>query len=100
MDNKDIHKNYSESEIRDFLGQELEKADVADINLLEEKIKRYNELLKYAKRREVLLSIIKGKNWTEWDISDHVPYNKETYFSFIGTEKEYNKLVKKLSTND
>jgi hypothetical protein len=100
MDNKNIHRNYEENEIRDFLARELELSESGNIKLLEEKIERFKELLKGAKRRKVLLSIIKGKNWIEWDISEYVPYNKETYFPFIGTKEEYNKLVKKLSDSE
>ena len=99
MKNEEIHKGYSQSEIRDFLSQGLEASRIGGgigVKYIEGEIERFQILLRDAKKYEAIIQLIEDKNWEEWDIEDIIPYDRETYFSFIGTEEEYNKLIKNL----
>lgn len=102
MKNEEIHRGFSQSEIRDFLSQELRDArmeggvGISSVKYIEEQVEKYQKLLKCAKKFQSLKQIIEDKNWGEWDIEDVISYNRETYFSFIGTEEEYYKLMKAL----
>ena len=100
--NKDIHKSYSQQEIRDYLAKELELNGgiFVSIEYIEEQIEKYQEFLKQRKNYESVLCLIKEKGWEDWDVSEYVPYNKETYFPFIGTEDEFNKLLELVKKGD
>ena len=103
MKNKDIHKGFNQSEIRDFLSRELRDSeerggiggDYAE-EYLEKQIESMKKTLKYVKKTNALRLLVKEMNWEEWDISD----NRGTYFSFIGTKEEYNKLVEVLKEEE
>ena len=104
MKNEEIHKGFNQSEIRDLLARELRDSkkrggiggDYTE-KYLEEQIESMKETLKYVRKTNALQLLVEEMGWEEWDISEYVPYNEETYFSFIGTEKEYNELAKILN---
>ncbi len=99
MENKDIHNWLSDKEIRDFLGKELNKSHVlASIEFLEQEIKKLQEMLEKRKRYLVVQSLISEKGWNDFDISDEISYNSETYFPFIGTLDEYDELIAKIES--
>ena len=97
MHNSDIHKNFDRSGVRDFLAQELERAQAAsggaNVEWLMAEIKRYEELLIAAQHLKATIALMEVCGWTDWDISPDVPYDKETYFPFVGTEEEYTDLL-------
>jgi len=97
MHNLDIHKKFDRSDVRDFLAQELERAQAgsggAQVEWLMAEIKRYEELLISAQHLKATIELMEVCGWTDWDISDEVPYNSETYFPFVGTEEEYADLL-------
>ena len=101
MKNEDIHKGFSQSDIRDSLAYELRDSrmrlepGIISTKYIERKIERLQNLLKYTKKYISTCQKIEDKGWKEWRIP-YIPYNKETYFPFIGTEEEYNKLMKAL----
>lgn len=98
MKNENIHEGLSQQEIRDYLAKELELNGgmYVSIKYIEEQIGKYQEFLKQRKNYESVLCLIKEKGWEDWDVSEYVPYNKEAYFPFIGTEEEFNKLLELL----
>ena len=104
--NENIHEDFSQQEIRDYLAKELELNGgiYVSIEYIEEQIEKYQEYLKQSKNYECVLCLIKERGWEDWDVSEYVPYNKETYFPFIGTEEEFKKLLellrKKVNKND
>lgn len=96
--NENIYGGFSQQEIRDYLAKELELNGgiYVSIEYIEEQIEKYQEYLKQRKNYESVLCLIKDKGWEDWDVSEYVPYNKETYFPFIGTEDEFTKLLELL----
>lgn len=96
--NENIHEDFTQKEIRDYLAKELELfgGTFVSIKYIEEQIEKFHELLKQRKNYESVFCLIKEKGWEDWDVSDYVSYNKETYFPFIGTEDEFNKLLELL----
>ena len=93
--NEDIHEDFSQQEIRDYLAKELELFGgvYVSIEYIEEQIEKYQEYLKQRKNYESVLHLIKERGWEDWDVSEYVPYDKETYFPFVGTEDEFTKLI-------
>ncbi len=97
MENKDIHNGLPNKGIRDFLSIQLEKSMIASqVKDIEEQIKYLQTQLNLAKIREAVLQLIKNNGWTNFDCSEIVKYNDETYFSFVGTEEEFKKLENKI----
>lgn len=103
MNNKDIHNNLVDKEIRDFLSQELSKEHFCgkqDVIRIEKQIKQLNEELLRAERGAAVDLLIKKQGWKLFDISYDVFYDEKTYFCFVGTEKEYIQLIKKIETSE
>ena len=107
MNNKSIHEGLSQKEIRDFLAQQLRqgerKGGLTSREDVEDQIRRLQVLLKSIKKVEMMRTLIEEKGWKEWDASDYILYDRESYFPFVGTEEEYNKfleLVKKRGKED
>lgn len=97
--NENIHEGFSQQEIRDFLAQELrdlEKEGVPSVEYAKRQIEIFQNMLKYAKKADAVRCLIEEKGWKEWDVSDDIPYNRETYFSFVGTEEEFKRLLELL----
>ena len=103
MKNEEIHREFTQQEIRDFLSQELEASRIGGgigVKYIEGEIERFQVLLRDAKKYEAIIQIIEDKNWKEWEISEDIPYDRENYFPFIGTKEEYNKLMKILKKEE
>ena len=100
MKNEDIHKRFNQKEIRDFLAQELRESQkeggFVSVEYAEEQIKHFQDILKYAKKFEATKCLMIEKGWEDWDITDYILYDRETYFPFVGTEEERNKLLETL----
>lgn len=96
--NENIHEDFSQKEIRNYLAKELELNGgiYVSIKYIEKQIEEFKKLLKQRENYESVLHLIKEKGWEDWDVSEYVPYNKETYFPFIGTEDEFNKVLELL----
>ncbi len=102
MENKDIHNDFSEKEIRDYLSKQYRKERYnchwnTDINFLKKEIEEHRKMLESAIAYNVLGVLIKNKGWKIFDISDDVKYNEESYFEFIGTEEEFKELINKIN---
>lgn len=103
MKNEDIHKGLFQTDIRDFLAREYERSWTiggGDIAFLEKEIAELQDMLTKAKKRQAIRLLIESQGWEDWDVSDEVPYNSSTYFPFVGTEEEYDVLIKELKGND
>lgn len=106
MKNEDIHKSFYQSEVRDFLAQELRNAQRkwgGPSDILETKIKELQERLRYSKKVEAVEALLEEhnwENWENWDVSDDVSYHSETYFSFVGTKEEFRELEKQLEEEE
>ena len=104
MKNSDIHNHLSKKEVRDFLGKQLvhcyRNGAMTDTAWLESKIKEYQSSLDLAYQYNAILKLIAGQVWQEWDVSENVPYDSESYFCFIGTAEEYEDLLKRIEAED
>lgn len=107
MKNEDIHAEFSSEDIRTYLAKELRIAmehggatGKAGIKILEKKLEEIQETIKACRRFVVVSEMIEERGWTDWDVTDNIPYNREKYFPFIGTGKEYNILLEKLSEGE
>lgn len=95
MKNEDIHKGIPQAGIRDFLSNAYERTwTPGTVSSLEKEIEELQERLVTAKKHRAAYELIESQGWEDWDVSDEVPYNAGTYFPFVGTEKEYNALLK------
>lgn len=96
MLNKDIHNELDKKEVRDFLGQFLCKERLlgraTEIEYLEKELEIIKERLIHCRNHQAIIQLIESNEWEEFDISDEVPYDKDTYFPFIGTKEEYETL--------
>ena len=120
MKDIDIHNGLPEQELRDFFSQELVKSWVSEIhNKKATPIFQNEDPIKWAiedaeahaeyhqkrveilKNRHAIVRLIKERGWQEFDVSDHVLnlYAVEMKMNFIGTETEYNNLIKKLEND-
>ena len=102
MENKDIHKDFCDREVRDFLARELTQSRIKcgfiSVEYAEKQIREFQHVLKHARKVRAIEYLIAEKRWEEYDISDEIiRYNKETYFPFIGTKEEYDKLMQQLN---
>lgn len=93
MKNEEIHRGFSQSEIRDFLAQELRESQkeggFVSVEYAEDQIKHFQKF-------EATKYLMTEKGWEDWDITDYILYDRETYFPFVGTEEERNKLLETL----
>ncbi len=100
MENKDIHNGLDKKEIRDFLAQLTHKESflgrLSEINFLEKELEKIKERLIHCKNHKATLTLIELNGWKKFDLSDVIPYNKDTYFPFVGTEKEFELFMKRM----
>ena len=100
MINEDIHNGLDKKEIHDFLGQwswrEGFLGRASEIEYLEKELERIKERLIHCRNHQAVIALIKSNDWKEFDVSEHVPYNNDTYFLFIGTKEEFEFLEKKV----
>ena len=116
MKNSEIHNGFSQKEIRDFLSLQLKRIyndecenkkeihpysnfDPLEWSIIEaqEQIRYNQKKIELIREKIAILKLIKNNKWQEFDVSDYVIKDKKSYMSFIGTEKEYNKLMLKLT---
>lgn len=106
MKNESIHDGFDKSEIRNFLSKKLRmdkscayrdwgtgQLENESTELLIEE-KKLREKIEYNKEMVVIKKLISSMGWGIFDVSDYVEYTKESYFSFLGTEKEVRELIK------
>ena len=98
MDNKDIHKNLPNEVVRDMLAPMLGHSYLGEVEFIEKKLKELNNDLLIAKNAAAAMQLIDSSGWEIFDISDEIPYNSKTYFPFIGTQEEYDALLKALES--
>ena len=100
MKNENIHNNLPQKELRDFLSKYERKEGLlgghSKIEDIEKEIKELQEKLKHIIIHQTILNSIRSIGWKLFDISDDIPYDKDNYFPFIGTDEEYNLFMKKL----
>jgi hypothetical protein len=120
MKNSDIHKGLVDKEIRDFLSmslvriyedtQKIVRIDLdfdntpydMRIKTTKEEIRYLQEHLKVYEDTRAVLTLIFGKGWQEFDVSNDTVNNLSSglFMSFIGTKKEYDNLIKKINKNE
>lgn len=116
MKNSEIHKGLLNENVRNFLANELrdfydnevknKKEQIPNMeNAFDWVIKDAEAIIEFNKRRieyliarKGLYSIIKKYGWEEHDVSDYISLDTgyDLCLAFIGTEEEYNQLMKKL----
>jgi len=97
MHNEDIHKDLDKFEIRDFLSKQLRDELCGcgfyyDIEQLETYLDKAQKQLKHAKSVNAIKHLIETLGWKDFDISDIVGYDPKTYFTFLGTNAEFEKV--------
>jgi len=99
MENKDIHNGLDKKEIRDFLAQWSYREGFlgrgSEIEYLEKQLEEIKERLIHCRNHKAVLSLIESNGWKDFDLDTLVPYNHDTYFPFVGTEKEFEELNRK-----
>lgn len=116
MKNSEIHKGFVNPIIRDFLAIQMCKAFEIDSNNKpkacvynsglewviensEEQIRYNKELIKNAKNKMAILQLIENEGWVEFDVSDETQNDTgyKLHMNFIGTQEEYNDLIKRFN---
>lgn len=99
MDNKNIHDGLDNKEVRDFLAhwsyREGFLGRYSEIEYLEKELEKIKERLIHCKNHKAILTLIESNGWTDFDLDDIIPYNKDTYFPFVGTKEEFEALEKR-----
>ena len=99
MNNNDIHNGLDKKEIRDLLGQWLWREGAlgtsSEIKYLEKELERIKERLIHCRNHQAVIALINSNGWKDFDVSENIPYNNDTYFPFIGTKEEFEDLKKK-----
>jgi ribonucleotide reductase beta subunit family protein with ferritin-like domain len=96
--NETKHIGLDKKDLRDFVGKTLQQYHhfyEKQEDVLKE-IETLKNKLKEIKIRDGLMELMKQLNWKDYDVSDYIDYKFETYFNFIGTDDEYNKLINTL----
>ena len=116
MKNSAIHNGLSQKEVRDFLAMQLMEIQInknnnnsdynnchidddpfqSQINRDRVNIKYLTKNIKFNEQIKAVLILIEDNGWDEHDPSDNVLKDLPGYMSFIGTEKEYDILIKKI----
>lgn len=121
MKDIDIHNGLPEQELRDYFSQEIVKSIVSEIHNkkttspyngddplqwavedAEAHLQYHQNRVIILKHRHALITLMKDKGWKEFDVSNHVTniYALELAMNFIGTEAEYNNLMKKIGNGE
>lgn len=104
FDSQAIHSHLDDANIRDFLSKSFREATKVSgylsVKHLEQELERIKAQIVAAKAAEGIEALIEKNGWKEFDVSDDVPFDGETYFSFLGTQKEYVALMKKIHGKD
>lgn len=112
MDNHKIHEGLERADLRDFFSQMLVKNQLAHKNN-RKKLADYNigglewaiqdclgeiefhqKKLQLLKEYQAIVTLINMQGWMEFDVSDYTKSDSSSWMSFIGTEDEYNSLMK------
>lgn len=102
-DGSNKHNDFEKREIRDFLAKKIQdvwNSGYPNLEYAEEQLKFWKNQVEIAKRGKVIEAMIKELGWKEHDVSDHIEYNKETYFAFIGTDEECFQYLNSLKGNN
>ena len=105
MKNSEIHKGLEKDVIRDFLSKEYHTAQAISFGesseYLQTKIEELQKRLEAAKKKEGIKALFNSLGWYIFDVSDDIDdFNAETYFDFIGNDREYDKMMQKASQNE
>lgn len=100
MLNVNIHSGLDKKEIRDFLAKSERNEGIlgrsSEIEYLEKELERIKERLNHAKNHRAIITLIELNGWQVFGVSDDIPYDKDTYFPFIGTEEEFKMFYDRL----
>jgi len=102
MKNNDIHNDYDDKIIRDFLSQEYESNykncdQIGNIEYLQNQIDKLTRQLVYAKKSQAALELIHSRGWEIFDCSDEIiDYTSSNWFPFVGTIDEWQQFKKNL----
>jgi hypothetical protein len=96
MINENIHDHLSDKEVRDYLSREYQKSIVGidSVEWIQKEIERLQNIMEISLIRQAVKKLIDDRGWQVFDISDKIPYNRETYFDFVGTVEEYENLLR------
>ena len=90
---KDIHNGLEMAEVRDFLAKSARSGLFGGVEHIKAKISELNKELEMAVNANAAMDLMDANGWREFDVSDEVnDYHRDLYFSFVGTEDEYNSL--------
>lgn len=113
-----IHNHLDKKEIRNIISDGLlaiyllnpKRADLSkfpteataderilwEIETLEVEKENIDAKIEANRKRYGFIKLMQEFGWDEWDVSDHVRRKDSMWRNFIGTEDEYNELMKKL----
>lgn len=112
MKNSEIHIGLDQSEVRDFLAQQLENTwntspkpenmpspntmEILDWAILSAKNagKLAAAQVKNLEEKKAVNILIKKMGWQEFDVSEMTTKDMDSWWSFIGTEEEYKQQFK------
>ena len=118
MKNSKIHNGLEKSELRDFLSLSIvknwdatcknskERPEISNnesitewaIKDCENELKYLSKKLELLKEKQAIITIIEMNGWQDFDVSDETEKDLKysSWLNFIGTEDEYNELLKKV----
>jgi len=108
------HKGLKYAGLRDHIAEQLRSnpnvrisvhcdSDAARENFrehLEESLRKAKEALSAFHRGTSYRAVMQANGWDDYDVSDRVRYDPETYLSFIGTEEEFEKCYPEARTEE
>ena len=117
MKNTEIHIGFDQKEVRDFLAKQMAKSQIPrkqrdmkqfasmdPIDWAIESAKNARDLatdqIKDLETRKAIRTLILNMGWEEYDPSDHVTLDTKMYWCFIGTELEFEDLLKKIEDEE
>ena len=117
MKNTEIHTGFDQKEVRDFLAKQMakslmprkqkERSNVNSMSTIDwaiESAKRVRDLsidqIRDLETRKAIRTLILNMGWEEYDSSDHVTLDTKMYWCFIGTELEFEDLLKKIEDEE
>jgi len=109
MRNSEIHNGLDKADVRDVIAQGLINSYGRESSVygyssgtrLEqaaEKLRIAKENYEAIKEQEAFITIMKSLGWEEFDVSDETfkDHEEKFWLSFIGTQEEYEVLIKQL----
>jgi hypothetical protein len=94
------HKGMSDEILRDFFSDIVSDHEglftEEGLGVLERELERTRKRVEATKRNLAIKGLMQERGWEDWDQSDLVPYNPETYRMFIGSEEEFEDYTKRL----